>query len=183
MARIPLPSRDALPDDQQAQWDRIAARGPVLNIQRAFMTNPGIRLDAFGAWRASGLSPRSRELVILRCAYQKGSTYEWHQHVRIARGEGLSDADIDAVRDWRSSDRFGDDERALLAYVDELAAGPRASDEAFAAVSHGRTPGEVFGVTFLVTLYFQLAHVMSALDLETEEPFVGWEITQPASST
>ena len=33
-----------------------------------------------------------------------------------------------------------------------------------------------FGVTFLITLYFQLAHVMVALDLETEEPFVGWAL-------
>ncbi len=34
----------------------------------------------------------------------------------------------------------------------------------------------MFGVTLLITLYFQLAHVMSALDLETEEAFVWWTL-------
>lgn len=177
MARIPLPTRDSLPtDDLKQRWDRTAARGPVLNIQRAFFTNPAIQLNAFQVWRASGLDPRARELVILRCAYKKESRYEWHQHVRIARGEGLTDAQIDAVRHWQDSDLLSDDDRALLAYVDEMAAAQRPSDEAFARIARSRSTGEVFGVTFLITLYFQLAHVMAALDLETEEPFVGWDV-------
>ena len=33
------------------------------------------------------------------------------------------------------------------------------------------------GVTFLITLYFQLAQVMATMDLETEEPFVGWKVS------
>jgi 4-carboxymuconolactone decarboxylase len=179
MARIPLATRESLPDDIKERWDRAAARGPVLNIQRAFLTNPGIDINAIQVWRACGLSPRAREIVILRAAFVRQSTYEWHQHVRIARDTGLSDADIDAVRDWRNTTAFSDDERALLGFVDELANG-RPSDESLAALSRGRTPGEVFGVLYLITLYFQLAHVMAALDLETEEPFVGWEIRAAA---
>lgn len=177
MARIPLPTRDTLPSDEMKErWDRTASRGPVLNIQRAFMTNPGIELNAFGVWRSSGLEPRAREIVILRCAYLKQSTYEWHQHVRIARDAGLADETINAVRNWQDATLFSEDERSLLGYVDELAASPRPSDASFAAVSRNRSTAEVFGVTFLITLYFQLAHVMAALDLETEDAFVGWEL-------
>ena len=178
MARIPLPTRESLADDvARSRWDRQASRGAVLNIQRAFMTNPAIGLNAFEIWKASGLPNRAREIVILRCAFARRSTYEWHQHVRIARGEGLTDAEITAVGSWQNSKLFSEDERALLAYVDDLAMSPHPSDASFAAVSNGRAPGDIFGVTFLITLYFQLAHVMAALDLETEEPFVGWELT------
>jgi alkylhydroperoxidase family enzyme len=177
MARISLPTRDTLTDeDQIRRWDRQAERGGMLNIQRAFLTNPEIGLNAFQIWKASGLSNRAREIVILRCAYQKRSTYEWHQHVRIARGEGLADHDIRAVTDWPESTRFSPEERPLLASVDELATNDRPSEHAFARISETRAPGETFGVTFLITLYFQLAHVMAALDLETEEPFVGWAL-------
>lgn len=177
MARIPLPTRESLTDDALVQrWDRLAARGPVLNVLRMFMANPTIELNAFQVWRASGLAPRVREIVILRCAYVQQSTYEWHQHVRIAANEGLTAAEIDAVRDWRNAALFTEDERALLAYVDELAANPRPSDEVFAAMAEGRSPAEILGVTMLVTLYFQLARIMAALDLETEEPFVGWDL-------
>jgi 4-carboxymuconolactone decarboxylase len=177
MARIPLPTRESLPDDALRQrWDRLAARGPVLNVLRLFLTNPAIELNARRVWQASGLSPRARELVILRCAYVKQSTYEWHQHVRIATDEGLTPADIAAVRSWQDAGCFSADERALLAYVDELAMMPRPGDAAFAAVSHGRAPAEILGVTMLITLYFQLAHLMAAFDLETEGPFVGWDV-------
>ena len=174
MTRIPLPTRELLPESLQERWDRTEARGPVLNIQRVFLANPDIRLDAFGVWKASGLLPRSRELVILRAAFRKQSAYEWHQHVRIARGEGLSDGDIEAVARWEGSDRFSAEERVLLGYVDALADSLRPSDQAFEAFAEGRSPAEIVGVTFLITLYFQLAHVMAALDLETEEEFVGW---------
>jgi alkylhydroperoxidase family enzyme len=176
MARVPLPGRDDLPDALKARWDQTATRGPVLNIQRAFFNNPDIETNAIRVWRACGLTPRAREIVILRCAFQKQSRYEWHQHVRIARNEGLSDEDILAVTAWEASGRFSADERALLAYVDALASSPRASDEVYEAFAAGRTPAEIFGVTYLITLYFQLALVMTALDLETEQPFVGWDL-------
>jgi alkylhydroperoxidase family enzyme len=174
MARIPLPTRETYPDTDR--WDRQAARGPILNIQRVFMANPDLRLDALGAWKGSGLSPRAREIVILRAAFVQESGYEWHQHVRIARNEGLTDAEIDAVRTWDSSTLFSEDERALLAYVDEMAQKRRPGDEAFKAMSKARTPAEILGITYLISLYFALARVMSALDLETETAFVGWEI-------
>jgi 4-carboxymuconolactone decarboxylase len=176
MARIALPNRDSLPEALHDRWDRTASRGPVLNIQRAFFANPEIRLDAFGVWRASGLQPRARELVILRAAFRKDSRYEWHQHVRIARSEGLSDAEIRAVTDWQPFSAFSPDERALLAYVDALADAQRPTDEQFAAFSTGRTREGIVGITYLITLYFQLAQLMATLDLETEDPFVGWAL-------
>jgi 4-carboxymuconolactone decarboxylase len=180
MARIPLPTRASLTDDDLRQrWDRLAERGPVLNILRLFMVNPAIELNARRLWQASGLTPRERELVILRCAFTQRSTYEWHQHVRIARNEGLTADDINAVRDWQTSTLFSEPERALLAYVDELAAAPRPGDAVFAALAQGRSDADILGITMLITTYFQLARVMAALDLETEEPFVGWEVPTP----
>src|SRR6202011_5788332 len=144
----------------QRRWDRQAERGPVLNIMRLFMVNPAIELNARQIWQASGLEPRAREIVILRAAATQQSTYEWHQHVRIASGVGLTPAEITAVGSWRDATCFSEPERALLAYVDELAANPRPSDAIYNAVADGRTPAEILGVTMLITLYFQLARIM-----------------------
>jgi len=116
--------------------------------------------------------------VILRCAATQQSTYEWHQHVRIATGEGLSVAEINAVRAWQDAACFSPAERALLAYVDALAIASRPDAAVYAAFAAGRTPGEVVGVTMLITLYFHLARIMAALDLETEAPFVGWIVPE-----
>lgn len=177
MARIPLPTRESLTDERaQRRWDRMAEAGPVLNVRRMFLTNPDVELNAARLWESTGLLPREREIVILRAAYTQQSTYEWHQHVRIATGAGLTVGEINDVRNWRDASHFTQSERILLAYVDEMAEHPRPSDEAFAALATGRTPGEIFAVTMLIATYFQLAHVMAALDLETEEAFVGWEV-------
>ena len=176
MARVALPVREELPEELQKRWDQMAARGGPLNIQRLFLAQPELRLDAFGAWGASGLDARTREIVILRCAFRKESFYEWHQHVRIAREAGLSDADINAVRSWRESDAFSADERTLLAYVDALADGPPVPDDVFQAVASSRSRAHLIGVSFLITLYFQLAAIMATFELQTEVPFVGWEL-------
>lgn len=176
MARVPLPSRASLSDPALLQrWQRLEERGPVLNIFRLFMVNPAIELNARALWQASGLAPRDREIVILRAAATRESRYEWHQHVRIARSEGVPPAEIAAIRHWREADCFSEDERALLAYVDALASGSRPDDEVYAALARGRTPAEIVGVTMLISTYFSLALLMQAMDLETEEPFVGWD--------
>lgn len=176
MARIPLPDRETLTDpERQKQWDRMAARGPILNVNRLFFTNPGLDVRARQVWAASGLTPRVREIVILRCAFLKQSRYEWHQHVRIATGAGLTREEIRTVREWQNVAGFTDEERALLAYVDAMAATPRPDDAVFGAMAAGRSPAQIFAINLLITLYFQLAHIMAALDLETEEPFVGWD--------
>src|SRR4051794_39628643 len=46
---------------------------------------------------ASTLSPRDRELLILRVAIVREAEYEWAQHVVQARDAGLDDDDIGRV--------------------------------------------------------------------------------------
>lgn len=66
------------------------------------------------------LPSRLRELMIMRIGWTTAAEYEWYQHYRIATSEvGLTDAEIVAVRDWRSSDLFSEADRAVLAAVDD----------------------------------------------------------------
>src|SRR5262245_36082423 len=44
------------------------------------------------------LDARLREIAILRVGWRIGSVYEWSNHVGVARGAGLTDAEIVAVR-------------------------------------------------------------------------------------
>ena len=44
------------------------------------------------------LDGRLREIAILRVGWRIGSVYEWSNHVGVARGVGLTDAEIVAVR-------------------------------------------------------------------------------------
>ncbi len=76
------------------------------------------------------LDTRLRELLIMRIGWTTGSDYEWTQHWRLALEQfGCSERDLLELRgDWRSSDHFGDDEKALLGAVDALLADGTWSD-------------------------------------------------------
>src|SRR6478736_1283577 len=65
----------------------------------------------------STLPPRERELAILRVAHRTGSEYEWVQHVRMGKNEGLTEQDVAGVQRGEAADDF---DRTILAGVDEL---------------------------------------------------------------
>ena len=68
------------------------------------------------------LPPKYRELGITRAGFVQGSQFVFSQHCKAMRRVGFSEQQIADIRSWASSDRFNDDERAVLAFADEVAA-------------------------------------------------------------
>jgi 4-carboxymuconolactone decarboxylase len=81
-------------------------RGVVQGPFTAMLHYPalGAPLQEVGAFlRFHGLLPaRARELVVLLSAPTERSEFEWWAHVRIGKQAGLTDAEIDAVRNGAS---------------------------------------------------------------------------------
>ena len=71
---------------------------------------------------SSTLPPRIRELAILRVAHRRDCAYEWSHHVRMAKEEGITDDQIDAVRNFagEGAGRFDPFDRAVITAVDEI---------------------------------------------------------------
>ena len=72
--------------------------GSVLNIFRTLVRSPDA-FRAFSWWGGyimarNSLSPRDREIAILRVGWLCKSGYEWTQHHRIALQSGLDAAEI-----------------------------------------------------------------------------------------
>src|SRR6516165_7630162 len=83
--RHPLPPRR---DDRPKALNALGTLARHPQLTRAFHTFNGHVL--FG----STLSPRQRELLVLRVAAVRRSDYEWAQHVFLAHDAGLEDDDI-----------------------------------------------------------------------------------------
>ncbi|MFB6069655.1 MAG: carboxymuconolactone decarboxylase family protein [Halanaeroarchaeum sp.] len=184
MARIPYPTDvdpdlvesqrpDSLPD-RYAHLEQQAAR----NVYRSVAHEPELveALRGFigAAWEHAGLSDRERELVILALAREVDAAYEWHQHVRIAILEGIDPEEILAVA-RNDPGPFSQGERALMEYA-RAAATTSASDEDVERLASAHSPADIAGITSLVGAYVGLAVILDALDVETEEPFVGWDL-------
>ena len=99
--RRPPASRRCPLDEIDAEIRERIGDGPVLNIFRTLAQHPKLmkRWLVFGnhVLGRSSLPAREREIVILRIGWLCRSAYEWGQHVRMALGAGLSQAEIDSI--------------------------------------------------------------------------------------
>ena len=187
MSRLPQATRETFPDDLKYVWDRLAgdpattgdAPGPA-NIFKAMGNNPQVLRSYLrlgnGLWAHCGLDVATRELVILRAAYVQNSAYEWHQHVRIGRAAGLSSERMNALRNWRDSKLFSPSERALFLYVDSIAASDHPNQGVFDELAKHFDHATIVGIGILAPFYFATAKFLAAMEVETEEPFVGWAL-------
>jgi len=77
------------------------------------------------------LDARPREIAILRVGWRIGSVYEWSNHVGVARGAGLSDREILAIRSADASVLSAADLVAIRV-VDDVLDDARVSDATLA---------------------------------------------------
>ncbi|MBG0831122.1 carboxymuconolactone decarboxylase family protein [Planomonospora sp. ID67723] len=134
----------------------------------------------FGAALLYGTLPaRDRELAILRTAHHRGSAYEWAQHVRLAREAGLTDVEIEAIRDGGTAaggdatggggHAWGPADRLVLDAADELHTGGDLSDAVWQALcARYDEPGRIEFV-MLVAHYDMLAVVLNTLRVQVED--------------
>ncbi|SON60772.1 hypothetical protein MSIMFI_02273 [Mycobacterium simulans] len=118
---------------------------------------------------ASTLSPRIRELTILRIAHRRDSAYEWTHHVALAKRAGLTDDEIAAVRQGPDGWTAGDFERAVLTGVDELDQESQISDETWAALGERLDDRQRMDFVFTVGCYALLAMAFNTFGVEVEK--------------
>ncbi len=177
MARVALIDPDNHPElaDLAA---RIRGRrgGKLINVYRTLLHAPPLAESWFEhitrvRW-GTEIAGRLREIVIIRLGHLVGSAYILRQHVpALAAGEGMSEAECDALRDWRPSGLFDDRERATLAYVDAMTLELSVSDETFEPLRTQFTDRQIVELTVMIGAYLSHSRVLQALevDLETDD--------------
>lgn len=170
----PLP-----PDEWDDEVDRALAvmlpaerRNPedASNILGAFVNHPALTKEflKFNVHLLfnSTLSPRLRELAILRVAHRTGSAYEWAQHVKMGRREGLTDDDIAGVQRGDAADAF---DRTVLAAVDELLESYELSDATWAALAERFDKHQRMDFVFTIGCYVTVAMALKTFGVELEQ--------------
>jgi alkylhydroperoxidase family enzyme len=108
--RHPRPPRD----DPTAGMAALGVFAHHPQLARAFTTFNGHIL-----WDTT-LSPRQRQLAILRVAFRRQATYVWREHSRSSLSAGLTQEEVDRVREAPTVPGWSPFEAALLTAVDEL---------------------------------------------------------------
>jgi alkylhydroperoxidase family enzyme len=115
------------------------------------------------------ITPRQRELLILRVAHQRDSRYEWAQHVYQAGVVGISVEEIERVRLGPDAHGWDEIDAALLGAADELLADARISDATYAMLSRWLETRQLMDVVFTVGAYEVFAMVMRTFDVPLDE--------------
>ncbi|MEY4371238.1 MAG: hypothetical protein RL219_7 [Actinomycetota bacterium] len=141
--------------------------GQVLNIFGALANHPDLlrRWLVFAAHTLSKctLTPRDRELLILRTGWNCRSRYEWGQHVLIALGCDISADEIEAVKAGPTHPGWSDFDALLLRAADELHTDSRLSDSTWAALSARYRAEQMLDTIAVVGNYHLVAMFLNSL--------------------
>ena len=173
MARISYIDENSHPE-LAAEIAKIkGGRGALINIYKLLLHSPAVCMTWFeyiGAirWKTK-LTPRLRELAIVRIAQAANYRYALQQHVpAIAVPDGVSLEECEALKDWRAYGKFSASEQAALAYVDAIRDGSGVPDDVFNAVRKHYSEREVVELTVLTGVYIMHNRIFTALRVDLE---------------
>jgi 4-carboxymuconolactone decarboxylase len=110
------------------------------------------------------LTPRQRELAILRTAWLNTSPYEWGEHVAIGRNlAGLDSEETERVTIGSAASGWNAEDRAILRAVEELHAQAFISDEAWHELARVLSEEQLLELPILVGQYQGLAYFLNSM--------------------
>jgi alkylhydroperoxidase family enzyme len=170
-SRVPLiPNETTDPDVQRTFQATLSRGGYILNLNRMIANAPKLMAPAGAYARALRYAaddiPRNyRELMIVRTLQVEGDDYEFALHTHMARSCGVSQAQIDALPHWKTSNLFDEKEKALLAFSDEMDTRQGVDDATYKKFSSLFTPRQIVEFTLTGGWYIGHSHESHALHL------------------
>ena len=109
------------------------------------------------------ISPRERELAILRVGWWCRAPFEWGEHVDIAKRLGVTSEEIERIKHGSSAPGWSDHDRAILRGVEELLGNQMISDATWEALAQSWTERQLIEFPMMVGQYFATALQQNSL--------------------
>ena len=121
----------------------------------------------------SKIDPVLREIAIVRAAVHCNSAYELRQHDAIALEVGVTQTQLDDLREDFPGKVFNNDEQAIIRFTDELVRDVKVSATTFASVKAFLQANEIQELIIAVGYYSMVGRFLETLEVDLE---VGDEI-------
>ena len=146
--------------------------GTVFNLYKTLLNHPKLYTPRarFGSYlqRDSLLDPETRELAILRTAWNINTGYEWAHHFESAKSAGLSDAEVAAIAIGPSAPGWNARQRAVLTAADELRREAFVSDATWAELANYYGIKERIEIVYTVGGYTMTGLAINSFGIQTE---------------
>jgi alkylhydroperoxidase family enzyme len=172
MERVEYPVESKFTKEQREQLERVP-----INLTRMLLYCPVAMVQSFLdfalSFRTGNLEPKLRELVILRIATLRASSYELMHHLSAAKMVGWSEMEISAITSAQPS---GLDQKhsVMIQLVDECSQLGKVSDSTFEKASKIFLTSEIAEATLLAGLYEMLACFLKTMGVELDQHPLGW---------
>ena len=166
------PDASKFTQEQKEQFDRLP-----INLTRMLLHCPVEMVKSFLdfglSFRKGNLEPKIRELVILRVATLRGSSYELMHHLPAAKMAGWSEIEIITITSVQPA---GLEEKysVMIQFVDDCSKLGKASDSIFEKASKVFSAHEIAEVTLLAGFYEMLACFLETMGVGLDQHALNW---------
>ena len=173
MSRIKLIEKEQADLKIKELFQKIEDGGfEVLNMYKVAAHSPQVasRLIGLGnkLMNTTELSPKLRELAILRIAKKCKSEYEWTHHSQVAPKMEITKEQIESIDHWGEAGVFSEEEQAILKYVDEVESNDKISEATFQTLKEYLSEREIAELTISIGYWHLIARLTAALEVEVE---------------
>ena len=184
-ARLTQPRIKALREAEMTPEQRDLVKpqtrnGAVPNLYATIANHPklyGPRVR-FGSYlqRESLLPPKTRELLIMRTAWNIRTEYEWAHHVEAAKAAGFSDSEIARIAKGPSASGWSEEHAALLRAADELRREAFISNDTWSALQQHYDTKQLVEIIYTVGGYTMTGLAINSFGIQVEP---GYEQRMP----
>lgn len=185
--RIPPLPRNEWTDDARdvfAYWEGPTAweNGSRSNTMMTLAQHPRLAIASndFGKYILieANLTPRQKEIIVLRVAWRFHSDHQWTHHALSARKIGMTEEELSDLAQAQPSNSWVDDEHALILAVDQLCKNGQIEDATWAVLSSAHDHRNMMDILYAIGLFTMNAWAFNAMGIELE-PDVA-EYSKPA---
>jgi alkylhydroperoxidase family enzyme len=159
---VQLALKGMLPRDRQNPEGAGTALSTL--VRHPDLTKAYLGFNVYLLFRST-LPARLREVAVLRVAHRRECGYEWQHHLEMAKAEGLTDADVEAIRNGGANDEL---DRLLVTATDELEDTSNLTDETWAALGEHLSERQRMDFVFTVGAYGMLAMAFNTFGVQLE---------------
>ncbi len=114
------------------------------------------------------LPTRQRQLAIMRTVWLCGAPYQWGEHLARTRNAGVSDQEIEQIKEGARAGGWNPLDKAVMAAVEEFQADTFVSDDTWKVLAGQFDEQQLFELLVLIGQFTTVAFVLNSLRVPLE---------------
>ena len=117
---------------------------------------------------AAKLPVRARQLAIMRTMWLCGAPYQWGEHLTRTKQAGITDEELERIKEGSLAIGWNATDQAILAAVEEFRADTFVSDKTWEALAKQFDENQRFELLVLIGQFSTIAFVLNSLRIPLE---------------